>query len=379
MALPATPMLYPAAPPPGVGAGPMTSTVAAVPEPIRMPMATNMVQTPTQIPAAANGNNETNNAIVDVGIVGADLLAQNGAHVLAKNAPGIITTLGVRSAEVAGNTIGTGASAVISGVGAVIHAKRAREELLADFRDTVAGQLGKAPEAVTQDDLYTAAEEFKQNTVLRDELAKIDSTEMSTPVRATVSAIAGFAAAGVLGVATGGLASIGAMMGGSMVADKVMNVAFGSSDYDTAYTKMKAMKEKLEQGQGISARDIFDVHLVLDKRIGDQVKERMGAEFSTLDEKQQATVMRRDHTKLADLSLYEAYLINSGAMQLQELRADGALPTRIVATSGAQVTPMMSGPVQAANMNTPLPANANFAERVAAERAVGADVPHPHI
>lgn len=394
----------------GAVSAPVGSAVAAVPMNYggRIPLAVQQPVMPVQgagIPAANNNlqraanQNETSSMITDIGLTAADLVGQNVVYTnAAKNVIGSALNLSVPAAtsgvvnhslNAAVGTAGAGISAAVGTVGAVIHAHRDRSQLLEDYRPLLSQQFGIAPEKVTQEMLYQAAE-MPEHKALKQQLDAIGDKASGSAVRGAISgvagALAGTGAAALSFVPTAGVGSVAAFMGGSiggsMAANKVMDWVAGAPEYHTAYDAVLAMEAKMQQGKGIMPVDAFDMHVALSEGTAMKLQEVMGEEYRNLDDAAKVRAMNR-FPALRDQAVYEATLVNSGQLQPKQLLmgdvqhkisqmfgtgAQGVVPGMQVATQGHAMQPVFVPPqqMQAANANR---FQNGFASAVAQERA----------
>lgn len=282
--------------------------------------------------------------------------------------------------------LGTAVSGAFSVVGTQIHNQREMETLLNVYRDTVAAQLGIPADAVVEADLRFAAESFRENKMLREELARMDEASVTSPVRSVVNSAAALAGGAVGAIGGLGLMSLPAGIAGSMAAskaaDRVMDGIIGKSDALTPFAALQQAEARVTSGEGVSALEMFLFHAVSDPRLAAQIEGHMGDRFEELPEEKQTRTMLRDHPMLTELCKYEAFLLNSKALPaaaLMDERVQNAVqqefeqafaqtkkPQNLVFTSGAHVSPL--APRSQITIKTPA-AQGGYAQAVEQQRA----------
>lgn len=310
--------------------------------------------------------------IADMAIMAGDVGSNLALGTVAKNA----------------GPIGSAVSAGFNLVGTSVKNSREIEQLLTLYRNTVAAQMGIAPEQVNEQDLRAAANQFPENKSLREELEQLDTRAVHNPVRALVTgtaavlgggagALVGLPAAGVGGIATGLAGSVAA----SSAADKMMDGIIGKEEA-TPFTTLQQIEAKLQSGQGVSAVDMFAFHVAADKDLAVQIEGHMGDRFQDLPEEKQTRAMLRDHPALTELCKFEAYLINNKALppaslmdermqmavrqQFEQMQAAMQQPTMRVQAQGSEVARLLQHPSQ---ITVQRPQAGNYAQAITQQRS----------
>lgn len=383
-ALPMTPIY--SALPPGIAPGPVEASVAAVPMNVPVAANRNIPITEGALPPQEVNTKPQSDGMTDLKLAGMDGAVQMGTHLAASNA-GVAAKLGGEQiAKAVGGTVAAGASAAISTVGAVIHRNRDLQSLLDEYRGMAAMRFGVTPERVGVDEIRRLSE-LKGQEVLKQELEKIDSNVVQTPMRSIVSTVAGLGAGavtGVMGLPAAGFGGVVTGMAGfaagSAAANKAMDWVIGSTEYATANAKIDEMKTKHDAGQEVTARDLFELQLLVDPHLAKQVVNHTGYEYASLDDAGKAKSMQhRDFAGTKGLAEYSAFLINSGTLNVADLRSGEVRhmlaesyvasqqtpPSTTVYAPGAVLTPMQ---VAQATQQVPANTQGGFANALLRER-----------
>ncbi len=227
--------------------------------------------------------------------------------------------VGARSAGAAGAAV----SGAVNVVSTTLHNNRTEQQLLDLYRDTVASQLGMAPEQVSVDNLREAAERFAENKALRAEFAAMDEKSVTSPVRAAITSVAALAGGAAGALAGGGIASMATGLAGSMAAGsaagKALDAIMGKDGELTPFGALQQADAKLQSGEGVSAMDMFQFHVASDPDLARHIEGHMGERFQDLSDEKKSRTMLRDHPMLTELCKYEAYLLNSKSISAGSL------------------------------------------------------------
>ena len=271
----------------------------------------------TSFAAPVSQSMQTKQTITDVGLVGANMLAGASA---------------------------VGGSAV-SMVGATIHRKRDKKALLEEMRPIIARDLGMTSEQVTMDTLDFYAS-LPQGEGVKMAIDSIDSKRNHTFGSGVAASAVG---AACVAAGPAGWAGLALGIPASWVTSKAYDALFGA-EKPTINDQLKLMEEKLSVGEGVSAMDVFHLHILRDPQLQTCLEASGYSKlFESSNDAQKAEVLLTQYPGIAQRCELQAAQLNAHQKLPAELLSE---PTSGLACGIPGDAPIASIPSPILNTNT---------------------------